>query len=58
MDKPGSESAIAKGCVCNASMNRQGKGSTVNGRVVYIIDADCPLHYAAMNCLSQTRDSI
>lgn len=42
---PGSKSAINKGCTCPVLDNHRGKGiPTVDGKPVFWISADCPLH--------------
>ena len=44
---PGSDAAIAKGCICAVLSNGHGKGSgqfADDGRPLYWARSDCPLH--------------
>ena len=43
---PGSPSAVAWGCTCPVYDNAHGagRGKDEHGRVVYVMDWDCPLH--------------
>lgn len=43
---PGSDEAIKKGCVCAVMDNRHGAGCgrSDNGRPLYWITEDCPVH--------------
>lgn len=47
--KPGSDEAILKGCTCPVLDNGHGKGylggmKDRKGKVIYVINAECPLH--------------
>ncbi len=41
---PGSDKAIAAGCTCPVLDNVHGHGWVVNGKRVWWIHMDCPLH--------------
>lgn len=43
---PGSEQAVARGCICPVADNRGGKGAYVadNGQVVYWFGKECRMH--------------
>ena len=45
---PGSPSAVDRGCTCPVYDNAHGagRGKDEHGRVVYVMDWDCPLHGA------------
>ena len=46
LPNPGSPSAVAQGCTCPVYDNAHGagRGKDEHGRVVYVMDWDCPLH--------------
>ena len=41
---PGSDAALEQGCVCPRYDNARGAGFMLNGRQVFWIIEDCPLH--------------
>lgn len=41
---PGSDAAIAKGCICPRMDNGHGEGFPWNGKRSWLIHRDCPLH--------------
>ena len=41
---PGSDAAIAEGCTCPVLDNEHGTGIIINGRYVFWVNGDCPVH--------------
>ena len=42
---PGSKEAVELGCKCPVIDNHYGRGiGEINGRMMYVISGDCPLH--------------
>ncbi len=44
MNPPGSNYCVSRGCTCGPGRNNFGVGSTENGRYIYLVDSECPLH--------------
>lgn len=52
---PGSPEAVAAGCTCPAGANGRGKGylggvKDDQGRVLYVMTLECPLHGGTASC--------
>jgi len=47
MDEPGSPEAVARGCTCPTTINRQGRG-TLHGQPLFYRDRKCPVHGDSM----------
>jgi hypothetical protein len=44
MNPPGSHYCVSRGCICGHGRNNFGVGSTDNGRYIFLVDSECPLH--------------
>lgn len=53
---PGSDAAVAQGCLCPVMDNEHGKGyRIILGWPAYVVNADCPLHGSAAHTTKEER---
>ena len=58
LPSPGSDEALARGCICPVLDNGRGRGFPMHGRTVFWIRDDCPLHGSQQETQCPTTEMV